>query len=126
MVIVLLFFWLIAAFVIGFMGSGKKIGYWGVFFISVFLSPVVGIIVAIVSPPSINTSFKSRHLQYLEDIEKGKMAENRSDYNEAVRYYKDALYCIQNAPPTKEYNKIKYRTDRKNEIIERLNHISKL
>lgn len=41
--------WIFLAFLVGFAGSGKKIGYWGAFFLSLILSPVVGLIVGVVS-----------------------------------------------------------------------------
>ena len=122
--IVLLMFWLFAAFVIGFMGSNKKIGYWGTFFLTFLFSPIVGIIVALVSPPSVGSKLKIKYLSYKDDIEKAKMAENRDDKDEALRYYKDALYRIENAPKTKEKAKIKYRLDAKKEILERIDVVS--
>tara|TARA_R110002167_G_scaffold82618_1_gene225376 strand:- start:4126 stop:4506 length:381 start_codon:yes stop_codon:yes gene_type:complete len=124
MVILIFLFWLFAAFVIGFMGSNKKIGYWGTFFLTFLFSPIVGIIVALVSPPSVSSKLKIKYLSYKDDIEKAKMAENRDDKVEALRYYKDALYRIENAPKTKEKAKIKYRLDAKKEILERIDVIS--
>jgi hypothetical protein len=126
MEIILLFFWLIAAFFIGFLGTNKTIGYWGAFFLSFLCSPLVGIIAALVSGTSTKAKPSTKYLQYRDDIEKGKMAENRGDYSEAVKHYKDALYRIDNAPKINEYAKIKYMADRKKEIIERLLVISKL
>ena len=41
--------WLILCFIVANVGSGKKIGYWGTFFVSLILSPLIGLIVGIVS-----------------------------------------------------------------------------
>ena len=41
--------WLIFAFIVGFIGSDRKIGFWGAFFWSVLLSPLIGLIITLVS-----------------------------------------------------------------------------
>ena len=123
-IILLVLIYLVAAFFIGFIGSNKQIGYWGAFFLSFLCSPIVGVIAALISPPSAKTRLKTKVFQYLDDIEKAKMAENRGDNIEAVKHYKDALFRIDNAPPEKEYNRIKYRLDKKKEIMNRLNNIA--
>ncbi|MCE8443261.1 SHOCT domain-containing protein [Phocaeicola dorei] len=41
-----LFYWIVFAFVSGFVGSNRKIGFWGSFLLSLFLSPLIGLIIA--------------------------------------------------------------------------------
>jgi len=41
--------YLIACFLVALTGHDKKIGYWGVFIISLFLSPFIGLIVGVTS-----------------------------------------------------------------------------
>ena len=41
--------WFGLAFIVAFAGTDRKIGYWGVFAISIFLSPVVALICALLS-----------------------------------------------------------------------------
>lgn len=41
--------WIVGCFIAGSIGSGKTIGFWGAFFLSLFLSPLIGIIAALVS-----------------------------------------------------------------------------
>lgn len=41
--------WLFLCFIVSFAGSNKPIGYWKVFFISLALSPLIGLIVALCS-----------------------------------------------------------------------------
>jgi len=41
--------WIIGSFVAGAVGSGKRIGFFGAFFLSLILSPLIGIIVAATS-----------------------------------------------------------------------------
>jgi hypothetical protein len=41
--------WVIIAAVVAMAGDGRKIGYWGAFWVSVLLSPLIGLIVALFS-----------------------------------------------------------------------------
>lgn len=41
--------WIIGSFVIGFIGINRKIGFAGAFFLSLLLSPLIGLIVTLVS-----------------------------------------------------------------------------
>lgn len=51
------FFWIILTFVVGAVGASRKIGFWGAFFLSLFLSPIIGIIIVALSdrkkPPEV-------------------------------------------------------------------------
>lgn len=42
--------WIVLAFICGGIGSSKQIGFWPSFFLSLLLTPIVGFIVAILSP----------------------------------------------------------------------------
>lgn len=41
--------WIGLSFLVALTGSGKKVGYWGVFFLSLLLSPLIGLIIGLVS-----------------------------------------------------------------------------
>lgn len=41
--------WILFAFVVGFIGSGRKIGFGGAFFLSLLLSPLIGGIITLAS-----------------------------------------------------------------------------
>jgi len=41
--------WVIFSFVLGMLGSGRKIGFFGAFFLSLLLSPIIGLIFVLVS-----------------------------------------------------------------------------
>lgn len=43
--------WIILSSIIGNLGKSKTIGYWGAFFVSLFFSPIIGILVVIASSP---------------------------------------------------------------------------
>ncbi|MFT3947806.1 MAG: SHOCT domain-containing protein [Agriterribacter sp.] len=64
--------WIIFSFVAGAVGSGRKIGFWGAFLLSIFLSPLIGLIFALVS--------KSKEK---EEYEKG-MLETQKKQQEAL------------------------------------------
>ena len=41
------FLWLLPSFLVAFAGIDKRKGYWGIFFISLFFSPLIGLLVGI-------------------------------------------------------------------------------
>jgi len=43
------FLWIPVSFAVAFLGIDRKIGYWGTFILSILLSPLVGIIIALTS-----------------------------------------------------------------------------
>lgn len=49
MILLIPIFYIIICALVAISGNGKNVGYWGVFFISLFLSPVIGLIVGLVS-----------------------------------------------------------------------------
>jgi hypothetical protein len=49
MEVMLLFFWIVGAFVIGFMGNARRIGFFGAFILAILLSPLIGLIFVLVS-----------------------------------------------------------------------------
>jgi hypothetical protein len=57
------FGWIIFSFVVGFVGSGRKIGFWGAFFLSLFLSPLIGLIIALVSKNEADEAYKAQVLK---------------------------------------------------------------
>lgn len=52
--------WVIFSIVVGAIGSGRKIGFWGGFFASVFLSPLVGIIIVAFSKSLSDDKFQKQ------------------------------------------------------------------
>ena len=56
------FGWIIFSFVVGFVGSGRKIGFLGAFFLSLLLSPLIGLIVALVSKNEADEAYKEKVL----------------------------------------------------------------
>ena len=56
------FGWIIFSFVVGFVGSGRKIGFFGAFFLSLLLSPLIGLIIALVSKNEADEAYKTKVL----------------------------------------------------------------
>ena len=90
----LIIFWIVVSLIIATFGSEKKIGYWGVFWWSVLLSPIVGIIIAMLSPSIIEKNIEQH--KWKGFVEKGKKAEYKEQYKEAIDFYMDALYHLEN------------------------------
>ena len=88
-------FYLLLCFVIGSMGSGKKIGFWGSFFISIFFSPIIGLIVVLVSGTP-----KVGHDSYKYYV-KAEKAIKKDDVPEAISLLNQSLHYNQN--PTSHY-----------------------
>lgn len=49
---VIFVFWIVFSILVGAIGSGRKIGFAGAFFCALLLSPLIGIIIALVSSPN--------------------------------------------------------------------------
>ncbi len=46
----IIFVWLVFAFLVGLIGSSRKIGFFKAFLAAVFLSPIIGLVIALISP----------------------------------------------------------------------------
>lgn len=55
--------WIIFSLVVGFVGSDRKIGFGGAFFLSLLLSPIIGLIVTLVSKNIKDEEYKRRILK---------------------------------------------------------------
>lgn len=68
------FGWIVFSFVVGFVGTGRKIGFWGAFFLSLLLSPLLGLIITLVSKDESTEEYKTEMLnlqrKQQEDINK--------------------------------------------------------
>ena len=55
--------WIIFSLVAGAIGSGRNIGFWGAFLLSLVLSPIIGLIIALVSKDKAQESYKKEMLE---------------------------------------------------------------
>jgi hypothetical protein len=56
------FGWIIFSFIVGALGSGRNIGFWGAFFLSLILSPVIGLIITLFSKDKEDEKYKQEVL----------------------------------------------------------------
>lgn len=67
MILILILFYVLLCNVIAFFGRRYRLGYWGYFFLSLFLTPLAGLIALIAATP-IDSSDKCR--QCCEELER--------------------------------------------------------
>ena len=103
--VILILLWLGLTFLVAILGANKSIGFWGAFFISLLLSPIIGLIIIVVSSEKRGQRVSSSFI----DFDKAKKAEHRGDYEEAIKYYNDVIYNFNNSPVAKEIHLREYR-----------------
>ena len=114
--------WLIFCFVVGFVGSGRKIGFGGAFFCSLFLSPLIGLIITLVSKNKADEEYKEKVLvvqqsqqEALERLSETKTISNVTDELQKIKSLLDSGVINQ-----EEFAKMKSR------IIESIDKPQKL
>ena len=51
MLLWLIFLWLFLSLIVGLFGRNRKLGFWGYFFSSIVLTPIIGLLFALASDP---------------------------------------------------------------------------
>lgn len=89
------FTWIILSFVVGFIGSDRKIGFGGAFFISLILSPLIGLIFALMSKTEEEEKYKQKILdtqksqeESLKMLSKSKTIQKISIVDEIEKFQK--------------------------------------
>ncbi len=85
---------LVAAFLIAELGKTRKIGYWGAFFITLLLSPLLGLLFVGFS----DRETKETH-RYQDSLEQAKREEFKGNIATAIDKYQDTLYYLKNDYP---------------------------
>ncbi len=83
---------LIPAVIIGNWAKSREIGYWPAFFISLFLTPIIGVIVVAVSSKKENPLAQA--VQFYQQAQRHMF---KKQYAEAIDKYQDALFEIHNS-----------------------------
>ena len=86
-------FWFCLAILVGVLGKERKIGFGMAFFWSLLLSPLIGLVITLLSDTK--KSDKEIH-KYKSYYEKAKKEEFKENYNLAIDNYKEALYHLKN------------------------------
>jgi hypothetical protein len=84
--------WVLFSILIGLLGQNRKIGFWGAFLFSIFLSPLIGLIITLFSDNAFSEKEKHVFKKYVELAEK---AQNRQDFKAAQDNYLDAIYHLE-------------------------------
>jgi len=64
------FVWILFSLLVGAIGSDRKIGFWGAFFLSLILSPIIGLIITVVSPTKAKIAQEKETLELLRAQDK--------------------------------------------------------
>ncbi len=95
--VIALVFNIIFSFLIAEMGKQRQIGYRSLFWISVFLSPIVGLIVALSSPKISAASPQSvGGDRYKVSLDEAKKAAFKGEIEKSISLYQDTLYYLDN------------------------------
>ncbi len=98
MFIFYILFWIVFSFVVGSIGDKRKIGFFWSFFVALIFSPIIGLIIALISDKKMyntNNTNNQKH-SFEEYLEKGKKSEYKGNYETAIDNYMDALYHLDN------------------------------
>lgn len=90
--------WIGIAYVVADMGRGREVGHRAVLWISILLSPIIGIIVALVSPKLSISSSNSvvGGDRYKVSLDNAKKAVFKGQIETAISLYQDTLYYLEN------------------------------
>lgn len=126
--IVIAIFWFFIAFLVADMGKGKEIGYNGVLWISLLFSPIIGILVAVISPKINNSSNGSVYKsmggdRYKVSLDEAKKAAFKGEIEKAISLYQDTLYYLDNDYKNLNKNAAQSRQFLMNDIIEKIKEL---
>lgn len=93
-----LIIWTMAAFVVGYIGKDREIGYWSTFTISLLLSPIVAIIVALISKQigGVTSNGANGPHRFKGKLDEAKKAEYKGQIETSIDLYMDTLYYLEN------------------------------
>lgn len=86
---------------VGYWGSKRNIGFFWAFIAAIFLSPIIGLIIVLMSDkklPNENPSleFSNTSIKYKQYEKEAKKLAFKEHYEEAKDMYFEALYCLEN------------------------------
>ena len=85
--------WILFSVLIGLIGKGKKIGFGLSFLWSILLSPLIGLIIVLVSD---NKNANGKPPTHMLHRELGEKAEYKGYFKDARDHYMDSLYHLEN------------------------------
>ena len=85
-------FWIVFAILVGLIGQDRKIGFGMAFFLSLILSPLIGLVIVLVSDKD---KIQAEQIKWRECLETAKKAEFKQQNNIAIDNYMDALFYLE-------------------------------
>ena len=85
--------WIGFALLVGVVGKNRKIGFGLAFILAIILSPIIGLVIALLSKTK--KDIKEEH-KFLEYKELAKKAEFKGQIDQAIDHYMDSLYHLEN------------------------------
>lgn len=67
-VIAVIIVWIIVASLVGAVGANRQIGFWGAFLVSLFITPIIGIIVTYATVSDEEMVLKKEQIKLLKEI----------------------------------------------------------
>ena len=84
--------WITFSIIVGLLGKDRKIGFGLAVFWSLILSPLIGLIIVLLS----NKNVPGATPKFKEYREMGEKAELKGKFDEALEHFMDSLYHLQN------------------------------
>jgi hypothetical protein len=106
-------FWICFSCLVGILGRGRNIGFFIPFFVSIILSPIIGLVVALFSHKK--NSVVDEQEVYLWHLENAKKYEYKGQIDKAIDSYMDSMYHLEN---DYKFLPILAESARKNKITE--------
>ena len=106
--------WLIFSFMIGSLGSKRNIGFWNAFFLSILLSPIIGLIITLISKDKESLEYNKKLLETIQNQQEtldkltGKVSRNYQTNNYETNYIKEELEKLENLRRTARITEIEY------------------
>ena len=88
-----IFLWFVLAILVGVAGKSRSIGFGWAFGLSLILSPLIGIIIVLLSKTKKEMDEENR---WVAERELGKKAEFKGQVDQAIDHYMDSLYHLEN------------------------------
>jgi phosphate/sulfate permease len=88
---IIVIFWIGLALIVGVVGKNRKIGFAGAFLLAILLSPIIGLVIALLSKTKKDIIEEHKFLAYKE---LAKEAEFKGQIDQAIDHYMNALYHI--------------------------------
>lgn len=120
-VLLTFFFWIVGSFVVAVLGARFKLGWIMAFLISVSFSPLIGLLLVLISGKANNTSMRWR-----ASVKAAKRAETKGQLDVAKDKYLDAIYYLESDYKKPSYIQELMRNDKIAELRTKVDKLNQL